>query len=125
VVSDADAHKVSTVGRGARFPGDCSERPAVVTTRSGSRGAAVAEGGLDGEVLEAHELLEEGQRDLAGGAVALLGDVDLDDAFVLAGFAVAAVQLGAVDAQYGIRVMLEAAGLAKIGETRLAVLPVL
>src|SRR5947208_1427622 len=59
--------------------------------RESGRSAVVAEGRLDGEVLEAHELLEVGELDLAGRAVALLGDDDLDDALVLAGF----VELGA------------------------------
>jgi hypothetical protein len=56
------------------------------------------------KVLEAHELLEEGQGDFAGGAVALLGDDDLDGAFVLAGF----VHFRAVQEHDGVGVLLEA-----------------
>src|SRR5260370_22290886 len=36
------------------------------------------------KILEAHELLEEGEGNIAGGAVALLGDMKFQNAFVLA-----------------------------------------
>src|SRR6266478_6487554 len=36
------------------------------------------------EILEAHELLEEGEGNIAGGAVALLGDMNFQNAFMLA-----------------------------------------
>src|SRR5262249_39706581 len=82
---------------------DCSGRPGGMTTRV-RRSAVVAEGRLDGEVLEAHVLLEVGQGDLAGGAVALLADDDLDGALVLARL----VHLRPVQEHDGVRVLLDA-----------------
>src|SRR5207249_858933 len=68
-----------------------------------------------------HELLQERQRDLAGGAVALLGDDQLDGAFVLPGL----VHFRAVQEDDGVGVLFEAAAFAEVGEARLAALAVL
>src|SRR5262249_8499892 len=78
---------------------NCSRGPPFLTTQLAGRSAL--ERAADREVLEAHELLEIGQGDLAGRAVALLGDDDLDGALVLAGL----VHLGAVQQHDGIRVL--------------------
>ena len=62
------------------------------------------EGGAGGVVLVAHVLLQVGQRHLAGRAVALLGDDDLDDALVLARLLGLAVDAVNVKAKTGERV---------------------
>src|SRR2546422_5316672 len=67
-------------------------------------------------VLEARVLLQEGQLDLADGAVALLGDVDLGDTLLLAVLGV--VVLVAVEEADDVRVLLYRAGFAKIREPR-------
>src|SRR5207245_6343929 len=67
-------------------------------------------------VLEAGVLLQEGQLDLADGAVALLGDVHLGDALLLAVLGV--VVLVAVEEADDVRVLLYRAGFAKIREPR-------
>src|SRR5437899_4066944 len=60
-------------------------------------------------VLEARVLLQEGQLDLADGAVPLLGDVDLGDALLLA--VLGAVVLVAVEEADDVRVLLYRAGV--------------
>src|SRR5947209_12234342 len=53
--------------------------------RLGSLYLLDAEAAVDGVVLVAHALLERGEGDLAGGAVALLGDGEIDDVVLGAG----------------------------------------
>src|SRR5207247_1767450 len=67
-------------------------------------------------VLEARVLLQEGQLDLADGAVALLGDVHLGDALLLGVLGVAV--LVAVEYADDVRVLLDCAGFAKVREPR-------
>src|SRR5262245_47232457 len=79
-----------------------------------------AEWRFHGKVLEAHELFEVGQGDLAGRTVTLLGDEDFQGAFVLAGF----VELGTMQEHDSVGVLLNGSRFAKIGEARLVVLPI-
>src|SRR5439155_8454184 len=67
-------------------------------------------------VLEAGVLLQEGQLDLADGAVPLLGDVDLGDALLLG--VVRVVVLVAVEEADHVRVLLDRAGFTKIRQAR-------
>src|SRR4051794_12538299 len=82
--------------------------------------SSTLEGPADGVVLVAHELLEVGQRHLAGGAVALLGDDDLDDAVVLPRL----VAVGPVQHHDGVRVLLKRSGFSQIRQARSMVLPI-
>src|SRR5438552_9988441 len=67
------------------------------------------------EVLEARELLQEGELDRARGAVALLADDDLRQAAVLVG---GLVLLLPVDEHHDVRVLLQAARLPQVRELR-------
>src|SRR2546425_927634 len=76
-----------------------------------------------GAVVEAGEFALEVQRHEAGGAVALLTDEQLRQALdvvpVLVGRAV--IHLGAVDEAHHVRVLLDRARLAQVGELRAVV----
>src|SRR5260370_20112849 len=69
------------------------------------------------KILEAHELLEEGEGNIAGGAVALLGDMNFQNAFVLARL----VHFRPVQEHDRVGVLLDGAGLAKVGQSRLVI----
>ena len=57
------------------------------------------------EVFEAHKLLEEGETNIAGRAVSLLGDVNFQNPLVLAGL----VHLRAVQEHDGVGVLFNGA----------------
>src|SRR4029453_5841674 len=85
--------------------------------RSGrARGAVL--GGLPLQVLEARELLDEGELAASGRPVALLADDDLRDAAVLVR---RLVLLLAVDEHHDVRVLLDRSRLAKIRQLGAAV----
>src|SRR6516162_756893 len=90
---------------------------------SGSDGSDPAEAVrmLDGEILEPHVLLDIHQCYLARWAVALLGDDDVDQPFLL----VLVVKLGAMQHHYGVRVLLNGAGFAQVAKPWLLFLAVL
>ena len=88
--------------------------------RTGSP-AVVDRLGDGGEVLEPGEVLEEGQLDGAGRAVAVLGDDQLGDARLVVGVVV----LGPVEQEDDVGVLLDGTRLAEVGHPGAAVLAVL
>src|SRR5262245_9269098 len=82
-----------------------------------SRRAPRSHGSLR-EVLEPRELVQERELDAADRAVAVLADDDLRDALVLGLRLVLVVDLGAVDEHDEVGVLLERAGLSKVGQLR-------
>src|SRR5262245_65434106 len=79
-----------------------------------------AEAALDGVVLEAHVLLQIGERNFAGRPVALLGDDDLDDVV----FEPALVLARPMQHQHGVGVLFKRPRLSKVSHSRPVVLPV-
>ena len=81
-------------------------------------GASVMRPAAPLEVLEARELLDEGELAAAGGAVPLLADDDLRDAPVLVR---GLVLLLAVDEHHDVRILFDGAAFAQVRQLRAAV----
>src|SRR5205807_2131552 len=99
---------------------DSSGGRQATTTREVRRSTLITKRTLNRKVLKTHELLQVSQRDFAGWAVALLGNHDLDGSFVLAGF----IHFRTVQKHDRVRILLDAAALAQVGQARLVVLAV-
>ena len=73
------------------------------------------------EVLEPGQVLEEGQLDAAGRAIAVLGHDDLGQARLV----VDIIVVGSMEQEHNVGVLLDGPGLAKVGHAGPAVLAAL